>query len=228
MENIMIKAAFFDLFFTLIRPDYSCNVNEYDILGLSADAWERYAENPILYQERAIGRIKSEEDIIGRILSSIPLECSDAQKQQVQKAREDRMRNALLNVQDEVLETLKHLKQKHIKVGLISNADVIDCKYWKESALAPLFDDVIFSCNVGMLKPDIRIYRLAMERMGVISDDSIFVGDGGSNELSGAKEAGMRTVFTEFLECKTKERKEEIVLYADCYVEEFKQIMECI
>lgn len=219
-----MKAAFFDLFFTLIRPDYGCGIKEYDILGLSAAEWEQYAENPQLYQERALGRIQSEAEIIDKILASIPMECSGMQKRQVQKAREERMRNALLNVPTEVLETLEYMKRKHIKIGLISNADTIDCKYWKESALAPLFDDVIFSCNVGVLKPDTRIYRLAMERMGVMSHESIFVGDGGSGELAGAKEAGMWTVFTEFLEHKAAEEKKKIMLYADYYVEDFRKI----
>lgn len=37
----MVKAIFFDLFFTLADPRYG-DENEYDVLGISAAEWERY------------------------------------------------------------------------------------------------------------------------------------------------------------------------------------------
>lgn len=40
----MIKAVYFDLFFTLIIPAYGKRNNEFDLLGVSAEEWERYAE----------------------------------------------------------------------------------------------------------------------------------------------------------------------------------------
>ena len=65
----MIKAIYFDLFFTLIVPTYAETNNEYEILNLSVDEWEQYAENDILYQERALGFMKTEKDIINKIVS---------------------------------------------------------------------------------------------------------------------------------------------------------------
>ena len=47
----MIKAVYFDLFFTLIIPSYEKINNEYDILHLSMTEWENYAENDMVYQE---------------------------------------------------------------------------------------------------------------------------------------------------------------------------------
>ena len=67
----MIKAIYFDLFFTLIVPTYSKANNEFDILDLSANEWENYAESDVLYQERALGLVKSERVIIDKILSTI-------------------------------------------------------------------------------------------------------------------------------------------------------------
>ena len=73
----MIKAVYFDLFFTLIVPSYEKTNNEYDILHLSMTEWENYAENDMLYQERALGRVKSEMEIIDRIVSVIPFQVND-------------------------------------------------------------------------------------------------------------------------------------------------------
>ncbi|CAM3340555.1 hypothetical protein PALA111701_04145 [Paenibacillus lactis] len=43
-----------------------------------------------------------------------------------------------------------------------------------------------------MAKPQKEIYLMACERLGVTPETSIFVGDGGSDELRGARDAGLR------------------------------------
>ena len=43
MKNNKIEAVFFDLFFTLIVPAYSSGRNEYAVLDISVDEWEKYA-----------------------------------------------------------------------------------------------------------------------------------------------------------------------------------------
>ena len=224
----MIKAIYFDLFFTLIVPAYEDTNNEFDILDLSVNEWEHYAENDMLYQERALGLVKSEKDIIDKIVATIPFEVSDIQKERVLLARENRMKTALQNIAEDILEVLRSLKDKNIKLGLISNADVIDCKYWNQSPLSSVFDDVIFSCNVGLLKPDREIYELAMKHFNVLPSESLFVGDGGSNELFGAKSVGMKTVFTEALEVKIGEKRMHILEQADYHMKYFKEILNYI
>ncbi|MDE7340247.1 MAG: HAD-IA family hydrolase [Lachnospiraceae bacterium] len=224
----MIRAVYFDLFFTLITPAYGKQNNEFDLLGLSAEEWEKYAEEPLLYRERALGTVSSEMEIIEKIAAGMPFEVSAAQKQKVLGVRRERMRAALQNISDDIIDVLGTLKKKGIQIGLISNADRIDCRYWKESKLFPFFDDAVFSCDVGLLKPDIHIYKLAMQRLGVPPENCIFVGDGGSNELYGAKSAGMKTVFSEALEVKDDESRSRIMAYADHHIKNFREILSCI
>ncbi|WP_310603974.1 HAD family hydrolase [Anaerosporobacter sp.] len=219
----MIKAIFFDLFFTLIYPQY-VNENEYDVIGISADEWERYAEDTGLYNERARGNVKDEKEIIDKIANIMPYELTEEQKQAILSRREERMKRALLTVDRKILEFLEKLQTSDIKIGLISNADLIDSKYWNESPLAKFFDIAVFSCVVGMLKPEVGIYNLSMKKLDVLPEESVFVGDGGSNELYGAKMAGMKTVFTEYLETKSVEQREKIMMYADCHVNSFEEI----
>ena len=45
-----------------------------------------------------------------------------------------------------------------------------------------------------MQKPDVRIYRAAAGLLAVDVEECIFVGDGGSDELAGARAAGMKAV----------------------------------
>lgn len=224
----MIKAIFFDLFFTLIYPQYSIVDNEYDILNLTMEEWEEYAENPILYEERALGKVESEDEIMNRILNLLPNKIDKEQRERLLHSRLNRMKRAFENVDDEIIYTLQELKKHNIKLCLISNADVIDCKYWQKSKLSTYFDESIFSCEVGLLKPDIRIYRLAMERMGVTASESLFVGDGGSNELFGAKQAKMRTVCTEHIERKEEDQRISILQNADMRIDRFQELLQYI
>ena len=117
-------------------PAYGSAGNEYEVLGTSAEEWERYAEDGELYRERASGRI---------------------------------------------------------------NADTVDCEYWQGLPLHPLLGNAVFSCDAGLLKPDREIYEYALRWMGAEARCSLFVGDGGSDELDGARQAGMRTVLSEAL-----------------------------
>lgn len=220
--------CFFDLFFTLVYPKYKNQNNEFNILGISSKEWEKYAENNILYEERALGKVKSEIEIIDKIIEISPYTVSVEQKQQILYCREMRMKSALLNISDEIINTLQELRKTGIKTCLISNADMIDCKYWGNSRLANCFDNTIFSCDVGLLKPDVRIYELAMRQLGVNCEESVFIGDGGSNELAGAKEANMTTIFTEYLEAKSSKKRKDIMLYTDYYITDFTQIIKYV
>jgi FMN phosphatase YigB (HAD superfamily) len=86
-------------------------------------------------------------------------------------------------------------------LGLITNASDLDVEPWFRSALAPYFDDFVASYQVGLSKPDRRIYELACHRLDVGPHQAVFVGDGGADELGGAMRAGMRAFWcTWFLE----------------------------
>lgn len=220
----MIKAIYFDLFFTLINPEYLGD-NEYDVIGISKNEWERYAEDAFLYEERAKGQVKNSKDIIDKIVARMPYNLTIEQKKLILLRREERIKRALLKVDGMILETLQKLHKDSFKIGLISNADVIDSRYFSKSPLADYFDSVIFSCDVGLLKPDERIYKLAMQELRVLPEESIFVGDGGSNELYGAKVAGMKTIFSEYLESKKKIQKDEILKSTDYHVKKFNEIL---
>jgi len=62
----------------------------------------------------------------------------------------------------EAVEVLLQLKTAGLKTGLISDCSGEGPELWKRTALAPLFDATIFSCQVNMHKPDPRIYQLAL------------------------------------------------------------------
>lgn len=92
------------------------------------------------------------------------------------------------------IDTLSHIKGAGLKTGLISDCSYPMPEVWPNTAFASLIDVPIFSCEVGVRKPDPRIYHLACTRLGVAPQLCLYVGDGGSQELTGASRIGMHAV----------------------------------
>lgn len=222
------KTIYFDLFFTLITPLYSEGRNENDVLHMSRSEWEQYAEDDTLYYKRATGMILNEKDIINDIVQIIPMDINENQKEEIITLRKMRMKNALIHVDLSILQTLEKLKALGNKLCIISNADIIDVMYWKDSKLSSFFDQAIFSYQVGCLKPDFRIYEIAMQYMGSLPEKCFYVGDGGSNELWGAKKLGMTTILTEYLDKKEPQKRNAIIQHADFCINEFTNILDII
>jgi putative hydrolase of the HAD superfamily len=81
-----------------------------------------------------------------------------------------------------------------MKVGVISDCSEEVVAAWPDTPLAPLVHEAVLSAAVGRKKPDPAIYELACERLGVAPGRCLYVGDGGSRELSGAAAVGMEAV----------------------------------
>ena len=59
--------------------------------------------------------------------------------------------------------------------------------------LEALFDAVVISCEVGLAKPDPRIFRLCLERLGLSAAAALFVDDRADN-VEGAAAVGLQTL----------------------------------
>lgn len=93
-----------------------------------------------------------------------------------------------------VVEALKSLRGKRIRLGILSDASAEIAATWPSSPLAELVDAAIFSCTAGAVKPDQRLYGRICAELDVQSDRTLYVGDGGGDELRGALAAGMAAV----------------------------------
>lgn len=143
--------------------------------------------------ERNSGDQQSSEADVRHICRQFEMTPDDEQVLRAVKARLDYIRQ-VMTPQPEAGETLTALREQGHKTGLISDCTHEIPAVWPETMLAPLIDEAVFSCDVGLRKPDPRIYRLTAERLGVRPEECLFVGDGGSQELSGALEVGMHPV----------------------------------
>ncbi|MEW5872178.1 MAG: HAD family phosphatase [Chloroflexota bacterium] len=77
----------------------------------------------------------------------------------------------------ELVDYIRGLRPRY-KTGLLSNA-YDDLRHMLERVwgIADAFDDLVISAEVGVVKPDPAIYRLALERLGVRPGEAVFVDD---------------------------------------------------
>ncbi len=224
----MIQAVCFDMFDTLADAHRHLEHTESDILGITPSEWGKAMWQKDLCRDRGLGFIKTVREMIDRACDALPFPVSEAQRQAVAAARCERLRLAVTEMDGQIVETIRQLKQRGLKIGLISNADVCDRLSWDQSPVFPFFDDSLFSCDVGLLKPDPEIYLLSLSHLGVNPSDALFVGDGGSQELKGAKAVGMRTVCTEYLVRHPAGERKEILKSADDTVRHFMDLLGII
>jgi len=93
----------------------------------------------------------------------------------------------------ELLDFIKNLRPSY-KVGLLSNAwDDLRQTMHERWNMDVLFDDLVISAEAGYIKPDPRIYHLALERLGVAPADAIFIDDMLVNVLA-ARNEGMHAI----------------------------------
>jgi putative hydrolase of the HAD superfamily len=99
-----------------------------------------------------------------------------------------------LAARDDAVETMQHIRALGYKIGLISDCGPPTPELWRQTPLADYFDVTTFSCEAGLKKPDPRIYMTTSAGLGVEPCDCLYVGDGGSRELTGAESVGMRAL----------------------------------
>jgi len=87
----------------------------------------------------------------------------------------------------------KELKPKY-KVSVLSNAGDNYISQVLNPADLDMFDDIILSYQYGMVKPQVEIFELAAERLGVLTTECLFIDDSQSH-CDGARRAGMKTIF---------------------------------
>jgi glucose-1-phosphatase len=92
-----------------------------------------------------------------------------------------------------LVEAIRGLKPRY-RTGLLSNAFLdlrgLMTEQWK---IADAFDAMVISAEAGMMKPDERIYRLALEQLGVAPEEAIFVDDFRRN-VEGARQVGLQAI----------------------------------
>jgi len=99
-------------------------------------------------------------------------------------------------IRPNVEKVLRELKEMGIKLGVISNTPSdFPRKILESKGLIKYFDVIILSCEVRYRKPLKEIYKIALDRLGLLPEEVIFVGDTLQIDIKGAKSVGMISVY---------------------------------
>lgn len=188
-----IQAVIFDMYETLVTqfcsPLYYGTQIAQD-LGLAPEVflpdWRKTEA------ERATGKLTF-EDVMQTLMRRHGIWSAEKYRQVVEK-RFAIQRDCFLHLHPQILPMLSALKEKGLKIGLITNCFSEEAKLIRESTLFPYFDVPCLSYELGVRKPDPAIFRACLESLGIPVQSCLYVGDGGSQELEAAREMGMQAV----------------------------------
>lgn len=97
-------------------------------------------------------------------------------------------------VYPDVPDTLSTLRERGLRLGVISNWDHRLPDLLDQLKLGGFFAAVIYSSDAGVEKPDSRIFETALRSLGVSSGEALHVGDGRLEDVEGAQAVGMRAL----------------------------------
>jgi len=95
-------------------------------------------------------------------------------------------------------QTLAAIKTAGFATALVCNTGLTTSPHLRrllrDYELMPHLDYLVFSDQLGIAKPDIRIFSKALNGLGLAADACAFVGDSPHNDIGGAKGAGLFTI----------------------------------
>jgi putative hydrolase of the HAD superfamily len=193
---VSIRAVVFDYFGTL-TPTLARVASAVDqpeiatILRVDRDAvsdwWAR------TYPDRSTGRTGTGLDTMRLLARTLGGDDSDEAVRAAQAVRVATYAT-MATPRDNAADVLTALRAKGLRIGLLSDCSAELPEIWPGLPLAGLVDEPVFSALVGERKPHPKMYTTVCARLGVEPEECLYVGDGGSNELTGAAAFGMRAV----------------------------------
>ena len=160
-----------------------------DALGIPAEEW--HAAIATTFTERATGACGNLEQTMSWLAercgyTPTPEQVRDACE--IRRTTEGVYARAL---RSDAEPTVRTLRGRGIKVGVLSDCTHELPEVWPELPIAAYVDATVFSIHAGVRKPHPSLYEKVASLLGVPAAACLYIGDGGSGELTGATHAGM-------------------------------------
>lgn len=180
-----IKAVFFDLGGVIVRTEFQAPRQLLaDRLGMEYDDLNKIVFDSESGLKASIGEISSDDHWIS-VIKRLKRPAAE-----LAAIREEFFAGDI--VDRNLVEYIRSLRGKY-KTGLISNAwgDLRD--FIVREKFEDAFDKMIISAEVGAMKPEAKIFEIALEQFGVSPKEAVFVDDFLIN-IEGCEKVGMKGI----------------------------------
>jgi epoxide hydrolase-like predicted phosphatase len=180
-----IRAVFFDLGGVIVRTEYQAPRQHLaERLGMEYDDLVKIVFDSDSGYQASIGAIKPEahwDSIIKRLKRPAS---------ELEAIRHEFFAGDIID--RTLLDFLRSLRSKY-KTGLISNAWGDLREYLLREKMEDAFEHMIISAEVGAVKPEAKIYQIALEQAGVKPKEMVFVDDFAVN-IRGCEKVGIKGI----------------------------------
>lgn len=136
----------------------------------------------------------------------------------------------LVQVFPGTIEVLQELRNKGFRLALLSDGDGVVRQYkdWRirKLQLEEYFEVILTSDEIGVNKPNPRLFLEVARRLGVSVHECIMIGDNPPKDLITAKELGIVTVWQR--QGVLGQQKEESFSYVDYVIDDIKEVVELV
>lgn len=195
---VPVTAVVLDLFHTLVDPedhrpaDHERAVEVAELLGLPSGPFTTWWGG--LEEERTRGTTPPNPQLFAQAAAETGVDVDADTLAEADRIYGRYQDLAIREPRPAVLDAVRELRAGGARLALLSNAERRDTRAWLDSPLAASFDVAVFSCDIRAVKPEQDAYTAVLEALSLSAGDVTYVGDGGSDELSGARRAGFGRV----------------------------------
>jgi putative hydrolase of the HAD superfamily len=185
-----LEACLVDAYDTIVTCDFSILRNELSVLaGISPDVWQvEYARIGALVSD---GRL-SKTEAFERLLRAAGQEARPGLVAELVR-QDTELLLAHARLFDDVIPFLHGLRERGIKVAIVSNCAENTRPLLVKHGIDALADTLVLSCEVGSAKPAAKIFQCALDRLEVAAEAAVFVDDQ-PDYCAGSVAAGIRAV----------------------------------
>ncbi|BCB80101.1 hypothetical protein GCM10022251_07220 [Phytohabitans flavus] len=145
------------------------------------------------YYDRAQGGHGTAEETMRWLAGQVGVRPSQSALHAALAARLAAVR-ADITLRSDAVATVRALRLRGLRTAVVSDCTHELPEIMPTLPVASLLDACVYSVEIGHCKPNEAIYLAACARLGVPPSECLYVGDGGSRELTGAAGVGMTAV----------------------------------
>jgi epoxide hydrolase-like predicted phosphatase len=185
-----IKAIIFDFGGVLVRTEDYTPRHEWDKrLELPTGSVERAVHHSDIWVRAQLGRVTEKTYWLG--VAEL-LYIRRDQLDLLDQLRKDYFSGDRLNYR--LINLIRDLKQDGYQVAILSNDSVqLETKLREELQIYDLFDKVLISAFMGVMKPDPTAYRVALQELRIAPHETVFIDDS-LTHIRGAQTLGINTI----------------------------------